>query len=220
MKTAILIAAATGFFGFATQSEAALASYSDLASFASATSSTTLLDFEGSSFAGLTAGTNVWSTRDVAGFSIGDATFTVTGGTYQAVIAPAYYPTYYDRGTGNVYHAERGANVVINFSSAITSFAFELSTIRRFGGSATLQFSNGDSATASFGDPLQFHGFVSDTAFTSVSILNPAGSDYILFDNVRFGGNVAPVPLPAGLPLMMAGVGALALLKRRKKRQG
>ncbi len=44
---------------------------------------------------------------------------------------------------------------------------------------------------------------------------------YAIFDNFRItasdeqGGGLDPVPLPAGLPLLLAGLGAIALLRRR-----
>jgi hypothetical protein len=36
-----------------------------------------------------------------------------------------------------------------------------------------------------------------------------------IVDNVRY--ELAPIPLPAGMPLMLAGLGGLALMRRRKK---
>ena len=45
---------------------------------------------------------------------------------------------------------------------------------------------------------------------------------YAAFDNFRItaseeaGGGLSPVPLPAGLPLLLGGFGALSLLFRRR----
>ncbi|QIE40536.1 VPLPA-CTERM sorting domain-containing protein [Rhodobacteraceae bacterium SC52] len=60
-----------------------------------------------------------------------------------------------------------------------------------------------------------FFGFRSSSAdIAGVSITNddPAG---LAYDNVTFNSNVSSVPLPAALPLMVAGLGALAFARRR-----
>ena len=62
---------------------------------------------------------------------------------------------------------------------------------------------------------LDFFGYTSDTAFDRVEIRETVGTN----DNEMFGNFVTsttPVPLPAGLPLLAAGLGAIALLRRRK----
>ncbi|MBT8153652.1 VPLPA-CTERM sorting domain-containing protein [Epibacterium ulvae] len=67
-----------------------------------------------------------------------------------------------------------------------------------------------------------FFGFASDTAFTEVSFSEgsrasrPAES-YTFAGPVGAIAEIAPVPLPAGFPLMAAALGAFAVLRRRKK---
>lgn len=58
-----------------------------------------------------------------------------------------------------------------------------------------------------------FYGFVSDSVITRVRVIETVGTN----DNEFFGGFRvdAVVPLPAGLPLLLGGLGALALIRRR-----
>lgn len=42
------------------------------------------------------------------------------------------------------------------------------------------------------------------------------GDEGFGIDNIQVSGDVAPVPLPAGLPLLAVGMGALGLMRRRK----
>lgn len=65
---------------------------------------------------------------------------------------------------------------------------------------------------------LDFIGYSNDTAFDRIEIRETVGTH----DNEMFGNFVtsttplSPVPLPAGLPLLLAGLGGLALLRRRR----
>jgi len=63
-----------------------------------------------------------------------------------------------------------------------------------------------------------FWGFISDMEFSSLSFVEGTqanGVETYTLDNLTTGG-VAPVPLPAGLPLLLAGLGGLAALRRKK----
>ena len=56
---------------------------------------------------------------------------------------------------------------------------------------------------------------------TAYSVDFGGSADQIAFDNVTLGSNtpgVPPVPVPASLPLLLAGLGGLGLLARRKRR--
>lgn len=65
---------------------------------------------------------------------------------------------------------------------------------------------------------LDFIGYSSATAFDRIEIRETAGTN----DNEMFGNFVtsttpmSPVPLPAGLPLLLAGLGALAIARHRR----
>ncbi len=62
------------------------------------------------------------------------------------------------------------------------------------------------------------HGAAQTRLFAEANA-NPAELKDYGRDNVVFADQVAPVPLPAGLPLLAAGLGALALHKRRAARR-
>ena len=104
--------------------------------------------------------------------------------------------------------------MTITFAAAINAVTLDLSTIFRSSGNIVLSFSNGDSVQASLGNPFAFHGYTTNTSFTSMTIGAFSG-DYLLIDNLRFGnvdsGNVVPEPSS----LLLAGVGFLAFRRRR-----
>ncbi len=66
-----------------------------------------------------------------------------------------------------------------------------------------------------------FAGFVGTGSIASISFtgVGGAGGDSFYFDNATFalGSSTATVPLPAALPLMLAGFGALGFASRRRK---
>ncbi|GMG81218.1 hypothetical protein LNKW23_04300 [Paralimibaculum aggregatum] len=69
------------------------------------------------------------------------------------------------------------------------------------------------------GDPEDgFFGFTTTTPVTSITFTtqHPALYDTYGFDDLAFGAASAEVPLPAGLPLLLAGLGALGLAARRR----
>ncbi len=76
-----------------------------------------------------------------------------------------------------------------------------------------------------------FAGLLSDTPFTSVRLLHgddvvpggvSGGTESILVDNftIASAAPVAPVPLPAGLPLLLTAIAGFAVFRRRGARVG
>ena len=68
-------------------------------------------------------------------------------------------------------------------------------------------------------DMAAFLGVTSDRAFTALRIIDQTNT----LDNEYFGAftlaELAPVPLPASLPLLLAGLGGVAALRRRRQRR-
>jgi len=69
-----------------------------------------------------------------------------------------------------------------------------------------------------FGTPTSFAPSISGNVVELMLDFSSAGSrgHDIALDNVVFSQSVAPIPLPAGAPLLLAGLGAFAWAKRRK----
>ncbi|GMG81219.1 hypothetical protein LNKW23_04310 [Paralimibaculum aggregatum] len=68
------------------------------------------------------------------------------------------------------------------------------------------------------GDPRDgFFGFTTTVPVSSIVFTHEIVyfTDYFEFDDLAFGAASAEVPLPAGLPLLLAGLGALGLAARR-----
>lgn len=67
-----------------------------------------------------------------------------------------------------------------------------------------------------------FAGFVGEGPIASISFTGRGGSpgtqDTFQLDNARFV-TTTPVPLPASLPLVLGGIGALAALRTRARRR-
>lgn len=114
-------------------------------------------------------------------------------------------------------------DAAVLFSSAVRDATFALSSNR---GRATFtSFLNGIEVES-------FSASIAGTAAPGNTVGNVFGFTGSLFDEIRFttsgstgasfdnlsfnAAQVAPVPVPASLPLLLAGAGALAALRRRK----
>ncbi|AXI48706.1 hypothetical protein C1J03_02275 [Sulfitobacter sp. SK012] len=125
-------------------------------------------------------------------------------------------------------------DIINQGAAADTLFAFD-APVLAFGGDWNLegpggpgtgieiQTMNGATYTVSSEVPNtlrnDFWGFISDMEFSSLSFVEGSqaiGVETYTLDNLTTGG-VAPVPLPAGLPLLLAGLGGLATLRRKRK---
>lgn len=105
----------------------------------------------------------------------------------------------------------------VGFVTGITTFTFD-SLLSAFGfwysdaeGSGTISFGGQTFALSATGNGgSSFFGYVGNTFVDSFTIDFGDDSNFGI-DDVSY----APVPLPAGLPLLLAGLGALAIARRR-----
>lgn len=132
------------------------------------------------------------------------------------------------------------------FDTAITAFAIDVNTFADTEEAYSALLNTGDIVTSLFETfpnqvTGQFIGFVADTAFTSITITAETGFSFTLDtlvfgdaagvidvaevfgdDGANGGGGVvvgAEVPLPAALPLMIAGLSGMGFLSRRKRQR-
>ena len=86
--------------------------------------------------------------------------------------------------------------------------------------------SDGENVSSANGTGPQFFGFLSDTAFSSLEFVHgddvaPGGVsgsvESFFLNSAVLAPQVATVPLPAGLPLLLAGLGGMAMIGRRRK---
>lgn len=71
-------------------------------------------------------------------------------------------------------------------------------------------FTNADIADSGF------FGVISDMAFSEMRFSTTARGDMFSIDNVTYGGQISAVPVPASLPLLAFGLGALGFWRRRQ----
>lgn len=120
-----------------------------------------------------------------------------------------------------------GGGIQINLAPGFTAFGLELGTLLRNGTvDFTVNGSSGPIASGAFGTSMtafNFLGFVSDSEeITSIVLIgdNSLGETFEAIDNVQIGNAVAPVPLPAGMVLILGATAALGGLRARRRAKG
>ncbi|MEO0632652.1 MAG: VPLPA-CTERM sorting domain-containing protein [Pseudomonadota bacterium] len=217
-----IIIAATALAGAA--SVASATTFTDEALYLSSAGAQTLLDFEGvvaDNARGVPGGAS-----QAPSFSLGGVTFSVSSGVMY--ISGKNGPV-----SGSPYDS---AIVVSNNDAPITATlgpsVFSVSgyfgdingtspnaSVSIFGAGGLLDSYTFDAMDLGPGRPGTFVGFTSTQEITS--LLFTGVNAWEGLDNFSFGGSggsVPPVPLPASLPLLAAGLFGFGALARRKKR--
>ncbi|MFL4471247.1 VPLPA-CTERM sorting domain-containing protein [Tateyamaria armeniaca] len=177
--------------------------YSDLASFQAATT-TTVESFE-----------DPYALQP--SFTFADFTISETNGAVNQIGAgtPPFSSTGVVSGTGNALYEDNGASLLNfnGFSSAFTAFGLWMtSTV-----ATTVTVSGSAASTFDLvANTPQFFG-VTDIGGLSSVIFSASGSPSLVIVDDVYTGTVSAIPLPAGGILLLAGLGGLAALRRRKK---
>jgi hypothetical protein len=190
------------------------------ATFAAAAGSSTLVTFESSplgafSDLSIAAGVSIDGTDDIGA----DQTIRNT-----AYALPDELYGYNTTAGGSQFVSLYGGNLVFTFTNPITAFgAYFAGHQSPTFGALTLTFNDGSPQTVQFpaigsNGGVSFIGFTNATPFTSLTV--NAFSDIISVDDVRFSSAaVTPVPEPATLTLVGAGLLAGARRWRKSRRQ-
>ncbi|WP_299723791.1 VPLPA-CTERM sorting domain-containing protein [uncultured Tateyamaria sp.] len=113
-------------------------------------------------------------------------------------------------------------DLTVTFDVAQTAFGFVTNMLMP-SFDITINFVSGPSVTQSLSvasNGLEFFGFASSATDITSVVIDGTGSSTFNFalDDFTFSDQpVAPVPLPASLPLLLAGFGAIGLMRRRQK---
>ena len=157
----------------------------------------------------------------------GNVTYSTTGGT--PLVTDDYLTSTSPQGLGatNVGFFLTTDSLTLTFDSAITAFAIDINTFATADGSYSGLLNTGDTVDSifetfpGFGTG-QFIGFISDTAFTSLTISSPGGFAYtvdtLIYGEARDVIEPGAIPEPGTWALMIGGFGlAGASLRRRRE---
>ncbi len=113
--------------------------------------------------------------------------------------------------------AWRGDAITISYTAPTTAMGFELQAYAGYGQTGTVSvFDTSNSLLASIGVTAgQFFGWESSAGIGYVTI---AADDYLMIDNHGYG-STAPIPEPETYAMMLAGLGLLGVMARRRKQK-
>ncbi len=149
----------------------------------------------------------------------GETDFTSTGFSNTNLVGPI-------NGSAGSYCAGCNGSFQLGFTTTsigntdgITAFGIDiLDNVSSFAYDAFVSFADGSMETFDLGSGPSFFGITSTKRIAAIDFTqangNPAQSGQFSIDNLTIG-EVAPIPLPAGLPLALLGLGALAGVRLR-----
>lgn len=110
--------------------------------------------------------------------------------------------------------------ITLTFDEEITALGIDWSSFDKKGTRVRYKDNAGNFIKDVF-DPVTragagFFGIIDPEGFTEVTFLVKQ-SETLEFDFIQYGRSVAPVPLPAGLPLLVGALGVLGLVRRRQR---
>lgn len=147
-------------------------------------------------------------------FDFGDFSVSIETGAFTLFGANSLTRTEGENGLGF-----SGSNVVtFLFDSVQTAFGIDWSSFDRTDTNVAYA-DNGGGANDDLFEPVVtagagFFGVNNANGFTEI-IFTVTQQEILEFDNIQFG-TASPVPIPAGLPLLIAGLGALAFMRRKR----
>lgn len=210
-------------FAASTVSAATFNTFTDRASFNASTGALQIEDFNSFDVDGAEDGDNSFNGQDLV---VGDLTIrndSNNAGRGLIDIPPHIFGIFSVDGTANAnFVVNKDFNsVVLTFANAVTAFGADFAALNN-ADELSVEF---EVAGERISPPVQgetnvqFFGFTSDTAFTSVSFVGASATspfDGFAGDNITFGdAEVSAVPLPAPAALLFAALSGLFIIRRK-----